>query len=317
MFGRLLRWLRGPSPPAATPAATPTATPEPATESDSPYRRPAPEPTATSVTAPATRDWWTVHLMPAGVFERIDAFALQYVTGLIYITTNDIVLVHEGMPHVLEHQRCEPAEPEWWNFTTHVLRTSYEWLRSHDPHRRLVTVPTYEAPHLPLSLKDREILTRPFESAEPTGRRVDLAPALLPELARVLRAGDPDALSAVLALLDLLARFDGHRRGEIDIASTPAGRQSNLRIGLGAAGVDLLGDRVDEPTRARVVAALAPGITADGTRVHALIDKREELSSSSGHLARLCLASLEVSASGFVYEDELLWIEFDPGMEYS
>ncbi|MCY1014084.1 hypothetical protein OV079_52925 [Nannocystis pusilla] len=48
------------------------------------------------------------------MFEKIDAFALQYVTGLIYITTNDIVLVHEGMPHVLEHQRCEPAEPEWW-----------------------------------------------------------------------------------------------------------------------------------------------------------------------------------------------------------
>ncbi|WP_434425358.1 hypothetical protein [Nannocystis pusilla] len=269
------------------------------------------------MTSPATRDWWTVHLMPPGVLETIDAFALQYITGLIYITTNDIVLVHEGMPHVFEHERCEPAGPEWWNFTTHVLRPSYESMQSHDRHRRLVTVPTYEAPHLPPSLEDREILTRPFEAAEPTGRRVDLAPALLPELARVLRAGDPDALSAVLALLDLLARFDGHRGGEIHIASTPAGRQSNLRISLGAAGVALLGDRVDEATRARVAAALTPGVTADGTRVQALVDKRESLSSSSGHLARLCLATLEVSADGFVYEDELLWTEFDPGIEYS
>lgn len=313
MFGRLLRWLRGPSPPVAPPAAPPG----PATESDSPYRRPAPEPIATSVTSPVTKDWWAVHLMPTGVFERIDVFALQYITGMIYITTNDIVLVHEGMPHVLEHEWCAPAGPEWWNFTTHVLRTSYESMKSHDQHRRLVTVPTYEAPHLPLSLEDREVLTRPIEPAEPTGRRVDLAPVLLPELARVLRAGDPDALSAVLALLDLLARFDGHRRGEIYIASTPAGRQSNLRIGLGAAGVELLGDRVDEATRARVAAALTPGVTADGARVQALIDKRESLSSSSGHLARLCLATLEVSASGFVYEDELLWTEFHPGMEYS
>ncbi|MCY1064920.1 hypothetical protein OV090_09125 [Nannocystis sp. RBIL2] len=160
------------------------------------------------MTSPETKDWWTVTLMPAGVFEKIDAFALQYITGLIYITTNDIVLVHEGMPHVFEHARCEPAGPEWWNFTTHVLRPSYESMKSHDQHRRLVTVPTYEAPHLPLWLEDYEVLTRPYEPAEPTGRRVDLAPVLLPELARVLRAGDPDGLSAVLALLDLLARFD-------------------------------------------------------------------------------------------------------------
>lgn len=317
MFGRLLRWLRGPSPPVATPVATPAATPGRTTESDSPYRQPAPEPLATRVTSPESRDWWAVPLMPAGVFERIEVFALQSITGMLHITTNDIVLVHEGMPHVFEHERCAPAGPEWWNFTTHVLRNSYESMQSHAKHRRLVTVPTYEAPHLPLSLEDREILTRPFEPAEPTGRRVDLAPALSPELARVLRVGDPDALSAALALLDLLARFDGHCRGEIYIASSPAGRRSNLRIGLGAAGVDLLGDRVDEATRARVAAALTPGITADGARVQALIDKRESLSSSSGYLARLCLATLEVSASGFVYEDELLWTEFDPGMEYS
>ncbi|MCY1064921.1 hypothetical protein OV090_09130 [Nannocystis sp. RBIL2] len=51
--------------------------------------------------------------------------------------------------------------------------------------------------------------------------------------------------------------------------------------------------------------------------MQALIDKSESLSSSSGHLARLCLATLEVSASGFVYEDELLWTEFHPGREYS
>ncbi|MFY0533928.1 hypothetical protein [Nannocystis pusilla] len=136
------------------------------------------------MTSPKPKDWWTVHLMPPGVFERIDVFALQYVTRLIYITTHDVVLVHEGMPHVLEHERCEPAEPEHWNFTSHVPRNTYESMRSHDKHRRLVTVPTYEAPHLPLSLEDLEILTRPFEAAEPTGRRVDLAPALLPELAR-------------------------------------------------------------------------------------------------------------------------------------
>ncbi|WP_143141155.1 hypothetical protein [Nannocystis exedens] len=269
------------------------------------------------MTSPSPKDWWMVPLMPAGVLEQIDVYALQYITSMVYITTNDIVLVHAGMPHVLEHRRCAPAEPEWANFTTHRLRDSVDSATSLEQHARLVTVPAYRAPHLPLSLQEGEILTRPFEPAEPpASRRVDLAPALLPELARVLRAGDPAALSAVLALLDLLARFDGHRRGEVHLSAAQHDR-GDLRVGLGAPGVELLGDRADEPTRARVAAALTPGITADGTRVQALIDKREALSSSSGHLARLCLASLEVSPGGFVYEDELLWTEYDPGIEYS
>lgn len=264
------------------------------------------------------RDWWAVQLMPAGVLEELEVFALQHVMPMLYLTTNDIVFVREGVAHVLEHEACAPAEPDWQHLTPHVPRHLLDPASRPGERRRLESLPTREAPRLPVAVQDGEVVRRSDGPSElHAGRRVDLAPALAPELSRVLRSGDPDALSAMLALLDLLARFDGHRRGEVEIAASQSRRASNLRVGLGEPGVALLGDRVNRATRGRVAAALAAGVSADRSRVRALIDKREALSSSSGHLARLCLAALEVSPGGFVYEDEVPWSEYEPGVEYS
>ncbi len=310
MWRRLFRWLGGraapegrPSDAGVTPEARPVATPA-ATTSEPPVRR---------------TNWWVVPLVPTGVLAQVDVYALQYVMPIIYMTTNDIVFVVAGRTYLLDHERCEAADPAFAELMAHMLREADDA----EERRRLARVMAIEATGLPVVVQAGETLERPGEpSTSREGPRVDLIPALLPEVSRVLASGDRFATTSLLALLDLLARFDGHSGGELEILASASRRQDrgHVRVGLGACGDEVFGDRLDAATRARVAAALAEGVADDGEgglRVHALIDKCEPLSGCSGYEARLCLGRLAVTPAGFVYDDELLWSERERGIEYS
>lgn len=318
MLARLLRWLRGR--PAPAPRPDDTAPPPPPSPPRDPYRGdhdlPSPPP------APATRttSWWPHRLVPPGLFVKLDVYALFHGVPILYLCTNDIVFVIAGRTYILDHARCEPATPEFARYMPHSARDTSDG-EPPSKNRRLTSVLTIESTALPLAFDEAVAVER---HAEPTpsrdGPRVDLAPQLRPEIARILASGERLALASLLALLDLLARFDGHTRGEIELLPHPPYRgEGNIHIHLGACGPAVFGDRLDEPTRTRVLAALAAGVTdtAGELRVHAVIDKRESLNGCSGHAARLCLARLTVTPTDFVYEDEALWSEYVRGTEYS
>ena len=329
MFGRLVRWLRGRSAEvrselAASARERPPPAPVPGDAvGGTPYRSPGPasEPEPEPEPKPEWHEqWFALHLLPPGVLEKFEVFALRRIVPLIHIATNDIVFVHAGSTHVLEHEGCVPAPPESGPIAYHEYRGERSFVPDPGDRRRLDRVPSVVTLRLPFHVKDGEVVVR---RDEPTDRRVDLAPALAPEVWRILRRGDPAALTSLLALLDLLARFDGHHGGEVELLGGDQARYrpSNVRVGLGALGALLGGDRVSAESRARVAGSLGAGTVAiaasEGLRVHALIDKYESLTSSSGHLARLCLATLTASLAGFVYEDEVLWVEYEEGREYS
>lgn len=262
-----------------------------------------------------------LRLVPAGVLEHVDVFALQHIMPMIYLTTNDIVFVVAGRTYLLDHERCEPADSELARFIPHVHAAEAASLRLEE-RRRLARVMVVETSHPLATAREDTLVDRLHEpAATRRGLHVDLVPLLLPEVSRVVASGDRLALSSLLALLDLLARFDGHESGEVEILASTVRRESaNVCVSLGACSIEVFGGRLDEATRARVLATLEEGVADDGRgeyRVHALIDKRESLSGSSGHRARLCLGRLAVSPAGFVYEDEVLWTEYEQGIEYS
>lgn len=326
MFGRLVRWLRGRSADgrgAPEPAAARERPPPPVPGdgvAGMPYRSPGPEPAAEEE-PPWYERWFALHLLPPGVLASVEVYALRRIVPMIYMATNDIVFVHAGSTCLLEHEGCVPAPAERGPLAGHEYRPGRSFVPAPGDRRRLERVPTVVTRLLPFQVKDGEAVRR---RDEPTDRRVDLMSALAPEVWRILHdgGGDPTALASLLALLDMLAHFDGHHGGEVELlARDGMHRESKVQVGLGALGAFLCGARVSAELRARVAERLGAGIAAgdapDGLRVHVLIDKHESLTSSSGHLARLCLGTLTASPAGFVYEDEVLWVEFVAGMEYS
>ncbi len=321
MLGRFLRWLRGPS--ASSPPVVRT---RPAKRAeDVSYRHQAEAPGHPPAVVRKGGDWRPVRLVPDGLLTQLEVFALQKGTGILHLAYNDVVLARGGLCHLLEHEGCVPIDEDrpGWPFV-HRPRVALADPAPRGDWRRLTRVMGVEVPELTTPARLDECVERPGEPAvRRDGARVDLAPALLPDIVRVVRSGDAGWIGSLLGLLDLLARFDGHEVGEIDLLplTDSSSRGGLLRVGLGEQGAALLDERVDDETRARLTSALGDGRPVrdeqGAGQLHAVVAKSERLNGSSGHRARLCFATLTVSPGGFVYEDEVLWSELDPGIEYS
>ncbi|WP_437987329.1 hypothetical protein [Sorangium sp. So ce117] len=145
--------------------------------------------------------------------------------------------------------------------------------------------------------------------APPQPGDIDLATLVHRDLWRAADAARLEFLAGAFGVLDLLAVFQGLGSHEFTLP----------RVLFGGEAEQLIEERLGGRTPGHVRDELQRGAPAarwsnDPRRLAAVVDRHHALDGCvGGHEAELALVRLELSASGWVYEREVLWADAEEG----